>query len=90
MVPRSSTCRRNSAPWQLHLHQPRVRYGGTAGRRLLTLLNGTRERAALLDAMGAEAGAPAPHGRPWPSRDDLSAKLESKLSDLGALALLEA
>ena len=40
--------------------------------------------------MGAEAGAPAPHGRPWPSRDDLSAKLESKLSDLGALALLEA
>ena len=57
-----------------------LRIEDDAGRRLIQLLDGTRDRAALVAAMAQEVG----------ERPDLPAVLESKLADLGRLALLEA
>jgi SAM-dependent methyltransferase/methyltransferase-like protein len=62
------------------LRHTSVRVDDDAGRRLVTLLDGTRDRHALVEAMfGQEEG-----------ESDLAAKLEAKVRDLARLALLEA
>jgi hypothetical protein len=61
-----------------------VRIEDDLGRRLVTLLDGTRDRAALaadLRAFLAERGRPVP--------DDLADSLERSLRGLAQLALLE-
>jgi hypothetical protein len=60
-----------------------VRIEDDLGRRLVTLLDGTRDRAALaaeLRAWLVERGAPVP--------DDLEAGLERSLQGLARLALI--
>jgi methyltransferase-like protein len=56
-----------------------IRIDDGAGRRLLTLLDGTRDRAALVAAMSPEAS----------SSRDLTSRLDAKVADLARLALLE-
>jgi SAM-dependent methyltransferase len=72
-----------------NLRHASIRIEDAAGRRLLTLLDGTRDRRALLAGVGRDA-APAPHiSLRQARRDDLPAQLESKLDELTRLALLE-
>jgi hypothetical protein len=51
-----------------------------AAQRLLALLDGTRDRAALREALSAMEGAPA----------DAAEKLDGMLEKMGRMALLEA
>jgi len=62
------------------LRHTSIRIDDDAGRRLLTLVDGSRDRPALVEAMAerAEQGG------------ELSAKLDAKLAELARLALLEA
>ena len=61
------------------LRHTSLRIDDEAGRRLLTLLDGTRDRRELVTAMARTTGA----------QRGLPARLESKLLDLARLALLE-
>jgi hypothetical protein len=63
-------------------HDP-VRLDDPLGLRLVTLCDGTRDRAALLDGLLAAAGAGAP-------RERIAAGLEPSLRRLAALAMLRA
>ena len=66
-----------------NLRHATVRIEDDLGRRLVTLLDGTRDRAALATELRAalvERGAPVP--------DDLEAGLERSLQGLARLALL--
>ena len=68
-----------------NLRHASVRIEDDLGRRLVTLLDGTRDRAAL-----AAAAAHLPRstqGRPVP--DDLADSLDRSLQGLARLALLE-
>jgi hypothetical protein len=62
------------------LRHTTLRIDDPEGRRLLTLLDGTRDRATLVRLL-AGGGEPPP---------GLAAKLDRKLDELGRLALLEA
>jgi hypothetical protein len=86
-TPRTSTLARHQAATGevvTNLRHASVRIEDDLGRRLVTLLDGTRDRAALAGELSAsllERGEPLP--------DDLSAGLERSLQGLAQLALLE-
>jgi SAM-dependent methyltransferase len=61
------------------LRHASVRVDDAAGRRLVMLLDGSRDRHALVEAMSGQGEG----------EGDLPAKLEAKLRDLARLALLE-
>ena len=67
-----------------NLRHASVRIEDELGRRLVTLLDGTRDRAALADELRAFLVA---RGEPVP--DDLAAGLERSLQGLARLALLQ-
>jgi hypothetical protein len=67
-----------------NLRHASVRIEDDLGRRLVTLLDGTRDRAALTAELRAFL---AEHGRPVP--DDLADSLDRSLQGLARLALLE-
>jgi methyltransferase-like protein len=67
-----------------NLRHASVRIEDDLGRRLVTLLDGTRDRAALADEVRTFL---AEQGRPVP--DDLADSLERSLQGLARLALLE-
>ena len=68
-----------------NLRHASVRIEDDLGRRLVTLLDGTRDRAALAAELRTFLAA---HGRPVP--DDLAESLDRSLQGLARLALLEA
>jgi methyltransferase-like protein len=68
-----------------NLRHASVRIEDDLGRRLVTLLDGTRDRPALAGELRAFL---ADHGRPVP--DDLAESLDRSLQGLARLALLEA
>lgn len=81
--PRASAVARRQAalgPAVTTLRHNAMRIDDETGRRLITLLDGTRDRAALAREL-AEGADPSP---------DLAAKLDRKLSELARLGLLEA
>jgi hypothetical protein len=61
------------------LHHETLRIDDVVGRRLLTLLDGTRDRAAILRSMSQDGEG----------RRSQAAKLDSRLDRLARLALLE-
>lgn len=63
------------------LRHAMLRIDDADGRRLLGLLDGTRDRAALLEELG---------GRGEPTSPELAERLDRKLDELARLALLEA
>ncbi len=80
--PRASAVARRQAalgPAVTTLRHTTLRVDDTTGRRLITLLDGTRDRAAVARAL-ADGPDPSP---------GLTAKLDEKLAELGRLALLE-
>ena len=81
---RSRATRPRAGEMVTNLRHASVRIEDELGRRLVTLLDGTRDRAALaaeLRACLVERGEPVP--------DDLAGGLERSLQGLARLALLE-
>lgn len=81
-------------PFVTNLRHTAVRVAGSLGRRLLQLLDGTRDRAGLVEDLTAARPAPpaeeAPAGEPREtlSRAEIATGLDAKLAELASLALL--